>query len=122
VPDGLPIFPLVLTLEDWLIFSPQVDERLNKDVRRLLADARISEKVLEETPYTIASAREFEIANQVIARVGIFPVMSKKTKPERRRWSLLPFIQSDFSKEMGHVNWRLFDDDWTKLMPTKPDG
>jgi hypothetical protein len=47
--DGLPI-PLVLTLEDWFIFSPRVAEMLSKHVCRLLAEIGIPKKVLVEMP------------------------------------------------------------------------
>ncbi len=69
VPDGLPIYPLILTLEEWFIISPRVLEMLNNHVRRLLSEAGIDMKVLEEMPYTIASAHEFEITSQIIAQV-----------------------------------------------------
>ncbi len=121
VPDGLPVYPLVLTLEDWFIFSPRVAEMLRKHVCVLLANAGIPNTVLEEMPYTIASAHEFEITSQVIAQVGIFPVMSKKTAPERWRWSLLPLAKNEFREEMRNVNWRLFADDWARLWPDISD-
>jgi hypothetical protein len=33
-PDGLPVYSLVLTLEDWFIFSPHVETMLRKHVER----------------------------------------------------------------------------------------
>jgi hypothetical protein len=117
VPDGLPVYPLVLTLEDWFIFSPRVAEMLSEHVRRLLGDASIRNTVLDEMPYTIVSAHEFEITSQIIAQVGIFPVMSKKTAPEQRGWSMLPLAKNEFREEIRHVNWRLFADDWARLWP-----
>lgn len=122
VSNGLPVYPLVLTLEDWFIFSPRVDEMLHTHVVRLLADAGIPEQVLEEMPYTIASAHEFEIASQVMAQVSISAVMAKKTTGGERRWSLLPFINNNFSEEMRRVNWRLFADDWARLLPETLDS
>jgi hypothetical protein len=112
VPDGLPVFPLVLTLEDWLIFSPQVDKALNEEVRALMAKVGVPPRFLVDMPYTIASVHEFEIAGQIVAQVGVCEVMRGKTEGERRRWSLLPFLYSEFSEEMRHVNWRLFDGEW----------
>ncbi len=122
VPDGLPIFLLVLTLEDWLIFSLRVDEMLSNHVRRLLIDACIPERVLEEMPYTIASAQEFEIATQIIAQAGICSFMARKTMPEWRKWLLFQFARTVFEEEMRRVNWCLFDDGWTRLMRDGPDG
>jgi hypothetical protein len=113
---------LVLTLEDWFIFSPRVAEMLSKHVCRLMAEAGIPKKVLVEMPYTIASAHEFEITSQVIAQVGIFSVMAKKTAPEQQGLSLLPLAKNDFKDEMRRINWRLFADDWVRMMPDMPDG
>ena len=71
--DGKPIYPLVLTLENWLLFTPLVDELLRDHVRRRLGEANIAMDVLTKMPFTVASAEEFEIASQLIARKGIAP-------------------------------------------------
>lgn len=117
VPDGHPLYPLILTLEDWFIFSPRVNEMLKVHVCRLLAEEGIPEGVLQEMPYTIASAHEFEIASQVIAQASISTVMAKKTGAEQRWWSLLPFLHTEFKQEMRQVRWNLFADDWARLVP-----
>jgi hypothetical protein len=121
-PDHLPIYPMILTLEDWFIFSPRVNEMLNKHVHKMLADAAIQESVLDEMPYTIASSHEFELAIQVIAQLDISTVLSRKTAHEQRMWSLLPFIISQFETEAKRVEKFLFSEDWKKLMPEIPDG
>ena len=76
-------------------------------------------KVLEEMPYTIASAHEFEITSQIIAQVGIFSMMSKKTTPEKQGLALLPLASDDFKEEMRHINWHLFADDFGKMLPNE---
>jgi hypothetical protein len=86
VPNDLPIYPIILTLEDWLIFTPRVLENLNEHVKRLLAGHGISEKVLTDIPFTISSAQDFETAVQVIAKVGINAVMTKKTAVGQWNW------------------------------------
>ena len=118
-PDGLPIYPLVLTLEDWFIFSPRVVEILNNHVRRLLGQRGVPEQVLLDMPFTIASAHEFDAASQVIAQVGIAALMRKKTSIEQRSWSLLPFMRSHFPNEMKKVNWMIFEAQWNGLLPEK---
>jgi hypothetical protein len=120
VPNGLPVYPLVLTLEDWFIFSPRITETLTKHVRGLLDDENIPGRVLEEMPYTVASVHEFEIVSQVVAQTGIAAVMGKKTTPDQGRWSLLPFVSNAFKEEMREVNWRLFAEDFAALMPDPP--
>jgi hypothetical protein len=114
--DGLPIYPLILTLEDWFIFSPRITGMLNDEVRRLLAEQDVSEQVLADMPFTVASTHEFEAAIQVIAQIGIDHVMAKKTRNEQRNWLLLPFLRENFSTEMKHVNWTLFASEWGQLI------
>lgn len=123
-PDGLPVYPLVLTLEDWFIFSPGIDEMLDAHVRRGLGERGLSAGVLEQFPYGIGSAHAFEIGSQIIAQVGIAPYISqrlaKRMIPRFHRWSLMAFDDREFAEELKHVNWHLFADEWDQLMPDVP--
>jgi hypothetical protein len=113
---------MILTLEDWFIFSPRVDEMMKQHIYRMLAEAGIPSSILDDAPYTIASSHEFELAIQIVAKLDIFDVMNKKTAGEQRMWSLLPFIMSEFREHLKDVDRFLFVDDWKKLMPEMPDG
>lgn len=115
-PDGLPIYPLILTMEDWFIFSPQVDQMLNSEVKRLLCKDGLDLSLLDEMPFTIASAHEFEIGIQIIAEVGIAKVMAIKTRGEHRTWGLVAVLASAYSNEIKRVNWALFGDDLQRLV------
>ena len=108
---------MILTLEDWFIFSPRIIETLKNHVVRRLGGHGISEQVLTDMPYTIASAHEFEVAIQIVAHVGIHRLMSEKTSSEERCWSLLPFIRERFAEEMKEVNWTIFEKDWNQPLP-----
>jgi hypothetical protein len=116
-PDALPVYPLLLTLEDWFIFSPQVQDMLMEQVKRMLAEHRIADELLEQMPFTVASAHEFEIASQIFAQTGIALPMSKKASPESRMWSLVPFLSRHFPDKVQKVNWLLFEEDWERLTP-----
>jgi hypothetical protein len=122
VPDGLPVFPLVLTLEDWFILSPQVQQMLMDQIKRLLVEHEMDAELTEQMPFTIASANEFEIASQVIGRTGIALPISKKAAAESRVWSLLPFLSRYFPDEMQKVNWLLFEQDWDSMTPAPPNA
>lgn len=115
--DGLPIFPVVLTLENWLIFGPRVHEMLERHVRRLLNEAGMASQVLEDMPYTVMSASDLEIGGQIIAQVGIAPLMSNKTREETRQHVFLPYIANAYPREMQQVQWMLFRAEWEALMP-----
>jgi hypothetical protein len=121
-PDVLPIYPMILTLEDWFIFSPRVDAMLKQHIHQKLHRAGIPLSILDEMPCTIASSHEFELAIQVIAQLTISQVMGKKTANDQRMWSLLPFIMSDFKEQVRRAQRFLFAEDWEKLMPAMPDG
>lgn len=120
LPDGLPIYPLILTIEDWFIFSPHVDRLLNSELKRLLGEAKLDLSLLEQMPFTIASAHEFETAIQIVAEIGISKVMVPKSQGEHRTWGLLAFLQATFASEITRVNWALFGEDLRELMPAAP--
>lgn len=122
VPDGKPLYPLILTLEEWYIFSPRITEMLNQHVHRLLAEEGISEDVLLKMPFTVCSAHEFEVGSQIMAQVGIHEVISQKTETGSWNWSLLPFLTDRFKAEMKNVNYGLFVEDFKKLLPDRPVG
>ncbi len=120
--DLLPVYPIILTLEDWFIFSPRVDEMLERHVRKMLAEAGIPDTVLNDMPYTIASSHEFELAIQIVAQLDISRVMGKKIADDQRKWSLMPFIMTEFKEQVRLAERFLFAEDWKKLMPKMPDG
>ncbi|MGB7097763.1 MAG: hypothetical protein WBD95_03225 [Xanthobacteraceae bacterium] len=98
-PDGLPIYPMILTLEDWFFLSPRVDEMLERHLRQKLAEAEIPDSVFNDVPYTIASSHEFELAIQVVAQLDIYRVMSKKTANNQRTWPLSSFVMNEFEEQ-----------------------
>ncbi len=115
-PDDRPIYPLILTMEDWFIFSPHIDDLLNSQVKRLLGEAGFDLSLLDEMPFTITSAHEFEIAIQIIGEVGIAKVMALKTKGHHRTWGLAAVLAEAFGDELKQINWALFGDDLTRLL------
>jgi hypothetical protein len=114
---GLPVYPLIVTLEDWYLFNPRLQEMLDSQVRRLLDEEQINESVLIDTPFTIASAHEFEAAAQIIANVGVFGLMARKTIVETRQMALFPFLQTRFTEELVSAQRLLFPEDAKRLLP-----
>lgn len=110
-PQHSRIFPMVVTLEDWYIFSPQITEMLENRIVQGLTDQSIDPNMLETMPFTIVSANELEIAAQVIAQTGITAVLDKATSTNRRFWSLHGVIANDFPEELRKTQAVLFDTD-----------
>jgi hypothetical protein len=114
--DGLLIFPLILTLEDWFLLSPRIGEMLNRHLLHFLAEANIDAAVLEEIPYTIASVHEFELAVQVISQIGIGVVMEEKTKAIHRTWGLSGVLSNSFKSQMQNASGQIFGSDLQDLL------
>ena len=114
-PNGLPHYLIILTLDDWYFFSPRVQEMLKKHVLHLLDEAGIGREILDTTPYTIASASEFEIISQVINQIGIRPVMEAVITPERRGWTLLPIATNMFPEQLAKIDRLLFRAEFVQL-------
>lgn len=115
-PRGLPVFPLILTLEDWFLLSPRYTARLGTRVEQLLVESGLDAGVLRDMPYTVASVVEFEFAIQVITTRSIDEVLRSKTSTPQRDWLLLPFLQGAFGKEVAAADSDLFGEDFSAAM------
>jgi hypothetical protein len=114
--DDLPVYPVLITLEDLYIFSPKVDEMLRSEVRCQLAASGLSTDTLTDMTYTIMSVGEFETISQVIAQVGIAHFMAAKTAPNSQAWSVFPYETVGFKGELKHAGL-LFQDEMRQLFP-----
>ena len=121
VNDGRPIYPLILTLEDWYIFSPRVKQVLDDQIMVEITALGIDPNVLITMPWQMGSAHELEIASQVISQVGVKAVLGAKSH-EQQGWSLLPALQERFPQEFAKVDYRLFGEDFLALVPEARPG
>jgi hypothetical protein len=114
-PDGRPVYPLVLTLDEWLPSGRLLNDAFEEAVRAKLGERGVPLELLEERPFTLCSLQEFEAAAQIMARVGVGPVMAGKTANEQRTWAMSPFLQTAYRAEMNELD-NLFADEWDDLM------
>lgn len=121
-PNGLPIFPMIVTLEDWHILSPSVRNMLVSAVKQKMVEKNVDKTLLAKYPYTIASAVEMEVACQIIAKQGVATFMTLAIAPERNGWSLMPLATSDFPDEMKSISYNLFPDEFESLAPNQPNS
>ena len=85
-PNGLPSICLVVTLEDWMLFSPLVINELRNRVFAGLEKEGIRREVVDEIPYAIMSARELENSLAAIINLGPISYICGKNTPEFRDW------------------------------------
>jgi hypothetical protein len=112
------IFPMVVTLEDWYLFSPRVTEALDAEVLALLDAHGIDSTVLTQMPFTVVSADELEIGSQVIGMVGVAEVLSKTTAANRRFWAVHSVLREYFPDQLRRAKQILFDDVAALIVPS----
>lgn len=99
-PGDRSLFPVVVTLVSWNLFGPKAYERLEESVLSLLNKAKISRDIVDLYPYTVMSVEEYETAFQVITQVGVKEFFSKRASENQKGWMVMPFIQTNFPKEL----------------------
>lgn len=106
-PDGRPVFPFIVTFEDWYLFAPHVVERLHDLVHERLT--RLGHAVmLESFPFIVTSIAEFEMAGQAIALIGIDKFCANRVASANRHFSLATHAQYAFP-ETQVTHERLFE-------------
>lgn len=117
VPTGKPIYPLITTLEEWYAFGDKIIQTLDERVINKLAAENISPAILTTYPYTICAVDDFELAIQIMQKIGIGTFMNKKVKWTHRLWNMYSFAGSEFSDELAEVDGNLFPEDWQRIHP-----
>jgi hypothetical protein len=113
--DEKPIYSIIVTLEDWWIFSPPIIKIIDASIHTKMAKAGVPLKMLEEVPYIIASADEFEAAFQIMSGTGIAAYLGLKCTEEHRQQALSGFSTERFSEQLKATHRRLFEKDWRKI-------
>lgn len=121
VDDGAPVYPLVITLEDWHLFSPHLTDRLRNSVIEDLTRKQIDPQIIEDMPYSIASAADFEALLQVVATRSIHEVFGLKTDETHRNWGWVGFLPDNFAEESAHIRASLFEDEVQRLFGPEED-
>ena len=115
-PNGKPIFPIVVTLDNWHMFGFIVQERIDGAVRSKLSDMGLDPALIDRHPYSICAVEDLEIGIQVIAQRSIAEVLEPRLTGEHRSWVLDSFLRSEFRAEMDAAKF-LFPEVWGEIHP-----
>ncbi len=113
-PTGRPVYPLVVTLDEWLPSGRALVHRLEEKVRAGLESRGRSLTLLDDHPFTLCSLYEFEAAARAFASNGVEPVMGQKTAGEQHGWAMLPFLQGRFREAVSDPQ-PLFQQEWRSI-------
>lgn len=120
MPNSLPIYPVVVTYEDWYLFTPSVIEQLNLAVRRHLSEKGLSSDLPETMPFLVTSIAEFEKAGQAIARIGIKRFCTARGLNEHRHFKLSGFAGVAFPDE--EIDYKpLLQTTWRSMFSHVPE-
>jgi hypothetical protein len=118
-PNGQPVYPVVLTLEDWYLFGPLVD-LLRKEVESRMAAAELDSAWLTEMPYSVMSCADFECVSPTMAHAGLGQFFERRFAEEESRWLIRDFSQKYFPEPYRKTAHRiLFEDEWLSVFPSE---
>lgn len=111
-PDSRPVFPVVVTIDDWHLLGFKAQNSLVASVRTRLASAGLDPTIFDRYPFLVVSVAELEWVSQVMARVAISTVLSRKLSESTFRHSGLgQCVYQDFRGESRAASHNLFADD-----------
>jgi hypothetical protein len=112
---GRRIYPVIVTLEDWFFFGGELPVRLDAAVQEVMAKSDLPTDWLQQMPYSIMSAHEFETAMGVLGMTGIHRFISGKVlDPQFRHWTYGAYCSDRYRKEVRNLP-PLFDDEYEAM-------
>ncbi|WP_321916979.1 MULTISPECIES: hypothetical protein [unclassified Paraburkholderia] len=115
-PNGLAVYPMVVTYEDWYLLTPQVVDKLNENVRVGLEKECLPKTLVETMPYFVTSINEFEMAAQDIAYLGIRRFCASGIAKEYRHFQLSALATTEFPTE-ARSHDPLLTNSWAEIFP-----
>lgn len=94
--QGKNIYSLVVTLEDWHLFSPIATDSLRLLVADRLVSAGLPDTLLQQVPYLICSIEELECLIAVLQSHTIDEVLAGLFADEFRGWTLGTYLNRAF--------------------------
>ncbi len=113
------VYPIVLTLENWLIFGDPLMKDLDARVATKMTKAKLPLKWLNDMPYSVYPIETFENLIQIVEMHGIQKVVVERAKhAERRMWDSRSDLLDRFKDDIAKCAF-LFEDDYKKILPPK---
>lgn len=118
---SLPVYSMVVTLEDWNLFSPTATQALRDSVKRKLSEKRLNASMIESYPYVVVSVRELPDLMHVAADVGIDTILGEKSSENYSQYMVSPYLdetgrKSDFGRKLfGSSGLEFFEETKKRL-------
>jgi len=112
--DDRLVYPMVVTLDEWLPSGRMLNETLEALVKAGLARRGLSPGLSDQYPFTLCSLHDFEAAAKAMAKAGVQAVLGEKTAGEQRTWAMMPFLTERFRPQLRDAGL-LFEREWEEL-------
>lgn len=112
-PGEKPIYPVVLTLDEWHAFG-SAENIIEEAVQAAFTAKALDKELLTKCPYQIWSIKDFELAMQLMAHDGIDALMRTKTGEEKQRFPMHNYAL-DYAAHHGIPLRPLFPDPFEPL-------
>ncbi|CAO3872873.1 hypothetical protein [Achromobacter mucicolens] len=112
-PNNLPSFSVVTTLEDFIAFGGVVAQPVREKVIEGLRAKGLPEELVDQVPYSLVSAAEFEGICAVLNEHSAFHLFSAKNKGECSQWLFSAFCAQPAYRDTWALARRLHGDELT---------
>ncbi len=113
-----PIYPLIVTLEDWYIFGTKIATEVERHARNKLSDLGIDPKIVDISPFNVCSVSDFETISQILITSDINSIIQKSVSEECKGWTLLSVATKYFADSDVTIKRNLFPNDLAKIHPS----
>lgn len=110
------LFPIILTLMECYIWTPEMRRSLGSLIDEKLKDAGVSVDIVTRYPFTIMCNDEYEIAIQLIQLVGMEVYFGELQKEEFTLWSINSIHKIAFKDILSKCKTNYFDEDYNNLI------
>jgi len=97
-----PLYPMVVTLEEWFIYGDLIVNKLNEYVLKGLKSVGLSENLIVTNPYCVVSAEAFEAFILIANKHGIRDVLGEKTNDkEKKYWEIENYLRNKYPEDIN---------------------
>ncbi|MFY1869125.1 hypothetical protein ACOTEK_26415 [Achromobacter xylosoxidans] len=111
-PNELPVYNLVVTLEDFIAFGAVIAPPVRAKVHDTLKRKGLPAQLIEEVPYSLVSAREFEGTCTVVREFSLGEIFAQKNTGECSEWLFSTFCMQPRYLEAWGQSRRLHADEF----------
>ena len=116
---GKKVYPMIVTLENWLLFGDELLTRLERFVSKRMIEKNLPMEWLSEMPYSVCSIDEFENIIQISEKVGLEKIMRGKLfDGENKKWNFDSFLLNNFPEEYKNCSF-IFSDEFKTILPER---